>query len=69
MSETRRTVSVEIVYDGNRCGDSCPFLYDGSECRRFGKVTDCGTDDGETYIAFPSVFGGRCDECKAEDPK
>jgi hypothetical protein len=67
MSETRRTVSVEIVYMGNACADVCPFLYDGSQCRRFGKIADCGMEDGETYIDYPSVFAGRCDECKAED--
>lgn len=54
MSETRRTVSVEIVYDGDRCGLSCPFFssdeWDG--CSRFKADT---------------VNGERCDDCKAED--
>jgi hypothetical protein len=65
MSETRRTVSVEIVYDGNDCGHDeyvggrdCPFLViectGDVECSRFRK----------TINNF-----NRCDECKAEDPR
>lgn len=65
MSETRRAVSVEIVYDGDNCA-GCPFLRDDGNsynvdwtCTRLN--TALNVDDKERAV--------RCDECKAEDAR
>lgn len=61
MGETRRYVSVEIVYDGDECDPGCPFLSVDfrPECQRFRQ--DCDRRDRDHYV--------RCDGCKAEDAR
>lgn len=60
MSETRRPVTVDVVYDGDYCSVRCPFnANEGYFCSRHDKPLG---------VYGISARSERLDECKAEDP-